>query len=212
TPLAAQALALERIAASGELLQQEYALLAGDMAARRFPHADQHAFTRLAGARTTLYDQALPELDPSYRAVYQRDVSPGAHAALAGLENTVIGSQRSPSLPPVAPRNWKRAVQDVSSGLERAGTQAATALDTQSEHQARVTDLRLLLFGGLGLLAVVASIIVSLLVGRGLVRELSDLRRSAEDLANHRLPRMVDQLATGRTPHVAADPPDITVT
>src|SRR5262245_10043995 len=40
TPLAAQALALERIAASGELLQQEYALLAGDMAARRFPHAD----------------------------------------------------------------------------------------------------------------------------------------------------------------------------
>src|SRR5215831_11857 len=200
TPIVAQALALERIAKSGELLQQENALLAADMAARRFPLADQHAFTRLTGAHTTLYDQTLPELDPGYRAMYQRDVSAGASAALTGLENTVIRSHRSPLPPRVAPGHWKRAVQGVSSGLERAGTQAAAALDAQAGHQARVTDLRVLLYGGLGLLAVVAAIIVSLLAGRALVRELSDLRRSTEDLADHRLPRMVDQLATGGNP------------
>src|SRR5215472_14266990 len=210
-PIVAQALALERIATSGELLQQENALLAADMAVRRFPRADQHAFTRLAGARTTLYDQTLPELNPGYRAMYQKDVSSGPSAALTGLENTVIRSHRSPLPPRVAPGHWKRAVQGVSSGLERAGTQAAAALDAQAGHQARVTDLRLLLFGGLGLLAVVASIIISLLVGRGLVRELSDLRRSAEDLADHRLPRMVDQLATGGNPGKAEEPPDIKV-
>jgi hypothetical protein len=211
SPIAAQGLALERIAKSGELLQQENALLAADMAARRFPLADQHAFTRLAGARTTLYEQALPELDPSYRAMYQRAVSPGANAALARVENTVIGSRRSPSPPRVAPLNWQRAVRGVFSGLDRAGTQAAAALDVQAGHQARVTDLRLLLYGGLGLLAVVASIIVSLLVGRGLVRELSDLRRSAEDLADHRLPRMVDQIASGENPDAAEEPLDIKV-
>jgi signal transduction histidine kinase len=211
TPIVAQALALERIAKSGELLQQENALLVADMAARRFPLADQHAFTRLTGARTTLYDQTLPELALGYWAMYQRDVSPGAYAALTGLENTVIGSRRSPLPPRVAPRHWERAVQGVSSGLERAGTQAATALDQQAGHQARVADLRLLLSAGLGLVAVVASIIVSLLVGRGLVRELSDLRRSAEDLADHRLPRMVDQLATGGSLDVAEEPPDIKV-
>jgi len=211
TPIVAQALALERIARSGELLQQENVLLVADMAARRFPRADQHAFTRLAGARTTLYDQALPELDPSYRAMYQRDVSPGAYAALTALENTVIGSRRSPFPSQVAPGHWDRAVQGVSLGLERAGTQAAIALDQQADHQARATDLRLLLYGGLGLLAVVASIIVSLLAGRGLVRELSDLRRSAEDLADHRLPRMVDQLATGANLGVAEEPLDFKV-
>ena len=43
----------------------------------------------------------------------------------------------------------------------------------------------------------IISIIVSLLAGRGLVRELQGLRRSALDLADHRLPEMVDQLATG---------------
>ena len=200
TPSVAQALALERIAKSGEALLQENALLVSDLAAHRFPLADQHAFTRLTGARTTLYDQALPELAPRYRAMYQRDVSPGAYAALTALENTIIGSRRSPLPPRVAPGHWERAVQGVSSGLERAGTQAATALDQQAEHQVRITDLRLLLSAGLGLLAVVASIIVSLLVGRGLVRELSGLRRSAGDLADHRLPQMVDQLATGENP------------
>jgi signal transduction histidine kinase len=197
TPIAAQALALERIAKSGELLQQENVLLVSDMAARRFPLADQHAFTRLVGARTTLYDQTLPELSHAYRAMYQRDVSPAAYAALTSLENRVIGSPHPPRPPAIGPAAWQRAVQGVSLGLERAGTQTAAALDQQAEHEARVTDLRLLLSGGLGLLAVVISIIVSLLAGRGLVRELSELRRSALDLADHRLPRMVEQLATG---------------
>ena len=197
TPIAAQALALERIAKSGELLQRENALVAGDTAGRRFPLADQHEFTELAGARATLYDQTLPELDPSYRAIYQRDVSPAAYAGLTALENTVIGSKHPRFPPPVAPGDWGRAVQGVSLGLERAGTQAASGLDQQAEHEARVTDLRLLLSGGIGLLAVIISIIVSLLAGRGLVRELQGLRRSALDLADHRLPRMVDQLATG---------------
>jgi signal transduction histidine kinase len=197
TPIAAQALALERIAKSGELLQQENVLVLSDLAARRFPVADQNGFTRLVGARTTLYSQTVPELDPTYRALYQRDIGPGAYAALTAAENTAIGSHRTRFPPPVAPSTWQRAVQGVSRGLEHAGRQAANALDVRAEHQARVTDLRLLLSGGLGLLAVVISIIVSLLAGRRLVRELSDLRRSALDLADHRLPRMVDQLATG---------------
>jgi signal transduction histidine kinase len=196
TPIAAQALALEQIAKSGELLQQENVVLLSDMAARRLPLADQHAFARLVGARTTLYNQTLPELAPGYRAMYQRAVSPGAYAALTALENTVTSSH-TPRPPAVSLTDWQQAVQGVSFGLERAGTQAANALDVQAEHQARVTDLRLLLSGGLGLLAVVLSIIISLLAGRGLVRELTALRRSAEDLADHRLPRMVDQLATG---------------
>jgi len=211
TPIAAQALALERIAKSGELLQQENVLLVSDLAARRYPVADQQQFTKLVGARTTLYSQTLPELDPSYRAMYQRDVSPGSYAALTALENTVIGSHRSRFPPPVAPAGWQQAVQGVSFGLEHAGTQAANALDQQAEHEARITDLRLLLSGGLGLLAVVISIIVSLLAGRGLVRELSDLRRSALDLADHRLPRMVDQLATGLNVRMDDDSLDVPV-
>jgi len=99
TPIVAQALALERIAKSGELLQQENALLVSDMAAHRFPLADQQAFTRLSGARSTLYDQALPELAPGYRAMYQRDVSPSVYAALTAGEHR----HRQPAFAVAAP-------------------------------------------------------------------------------------------------------------
>ena len=205
TPIAAQALALEQIAKSGELLQQENLLVLGDTAGRSFPRPDRQEFTRLAGARAALYAQTLPELGPSYRAMYQRDISPAAYAGLTALENTVIGAHHPRWPPPVAPTDWGRAVQGVSLGLERAGTQAASALDQQAEHEAKVTDLRLMLSGGIGLLAVIISIIVSLLVGRGLVRELQGLRRSALDLADHRLPQIVDQLATGHNVKMGDD-------
>ncbi len=211
TPIAAQALALERIAKSEELLQQENVLVLGDMAGRRFPPVDRHEFTRLAGARATLYAQTLPELDPSYRAMYLRDVSPAAYAGLTALEDTVIGAHHPRFPPPVAPADWGRVVQGVSLGLERAGIQAASALDQQAEHEAKVSDLRLLLSGGIGLLAVIVSIIVSLLAGRGLVRELQGLRRSALDLADHRLPEMVDQLATGHNVTMDDDSPDVPI-
>ena len=98
--------------------------------------------------------------------------------------------------------------------LARARAQKTAASEPVSNflgQQVRVSDLRLLLFGGLGLLAVVASIIVALLVGRGLVRELSGLRRSAEDVADHRLPQMVGQFAAGGTPGPAEEPLDIKV-
>jgi signal transduction histidine kinase len=204
-PIVAQALALERMGRSAELLQQENVLLVADLAGRHFPPADQQAFTELVGARRTLFGQTLPELDPAYRTLYRTDVSPAAYAALTALENTVIGNPRPGHLPAMNPAAWQRTVQGVSTGFERAGAQGAAALDQRAEREARATDLRLLLSGGLGLLAVLASIIVSLLVGRGLVGELSALRRSALELADDRLPQIVDQLSVGLDVDLAED-------
>ncbi len=206
-PIVAQALALERVGKAEELLQQESVILVSDLAARAFPVTDQRRFTELVGAHRTLLSQTLPDLDPSYRAFYQRDVSPQASAALTSLENTVIADPHPGGPPPVRPLAWQRAVQGVSLGLERAGAQAAGALDQRAESIARATNLQLLLSGGVGLLAVIASIIISLLVGRGLVRELSALRRSALELANDRLPTVVDQLSVG----LEVDVPDDTL-
>ena len=138
TPIAAQALALERIAKSGELLQQENVLVLGDMAGRRFPPVDQREFTRLAGARATLYAQTLPELDPQLPGHVSAGRQPRrlCRADRAGEHRD---RRASPAVPARRSRlaDWGRAVQGVSLGLERAGTQAASALDQQAEHEAR---------------------------------------------------------------------------
>jgi signal transduction histidine kinase len=192
-----QGLAFVRMGRSEDMLLREDALLLGDLAARSFPPADREQFAQLAGARRTLFSLTLGDLDPAYRVYYTRDINPQALAALTSFEDTVMGDAR-PGPPPINPADWQRAVGGVSAGLTAAGNQSADALTKQASSVAATTNLRLLLAGGAGLLAVIISILVAILTSRSLVRELTALRRSALELANDRLPQVVANLADGK--------------
>ena len=95
----------------------------------------------------------------------------------------------------------------VSSGLSRAGDQAANELTIRAQPVANATYLRLILAGGLGLLAIILSIIMSVWIGRGLVRQLAGLKQSALELANVRLPSLVQRLRAGQDVDVSAEAP-----
>jgi signal transduction histidine kinase len=209
-PLTNAGLTLVRLARSEEMLLREDALLTGDMAARSFSAADRQQFAQLVGARRALYDQTLPDLDPVYRTYYVRDVSPQASATLEGLENHVIADPHPASpIPPVNPVTWNRSVQTVAQGLSQAAMQSATTLTARAQRVASVTYRRLILVGGLGLLAVLLSIAISIWIGRGLVQQLAALRRSALELANKRLPSVVERLRAGQDVDVAAEAPPL---
>jgi signal transduction histidine kinase len=205
-----QSLAFVRMGKSEEMLLREDAILISDMAARSFPAGDRQLFTELAGARRVLYSQTLPDLEPVYRGYYIHDVSPQATATLAALESKVISSTgRKAASPPVQPLTWQQTVGAVSAGLSRAGTQASQEITVQAHSSARGIFLRLILAGGLGLLAVLLSILVSIGVGRGLVRELAALRESALDLANKRLPDVMARLRDGEDVDISAEVPAV---
>jgi signal transduction histidine kinase len=207
--LATQSLALVRLGRSEELLLEEDVLINGDAIARTFSAADRQQFTELAGARRAIYAQTLPDLEPLYRAYYLRDVSPQAAAALEALENKVIADSRPGRVPPVALPDWNLTVGAVSAGISNASVQAATELTVRAQPVADATFLRLYLVGGLGLLAVLVSIGMSLWIGRGLVQQLAALRRSAHDLARERLPSVVARLRAGQEVDVAAEVPPL---
>jgi signal transduction histidine kinase len=194
---------------SEDLMLQESAIISGDLAARSFPAADREAFTELAGARRTLYNQTLPDLQPRYRAYYIRAISPQAMTALSGLENQLMSDTRTSGPPPVQPQQWEAAVGGVAAGLSRAGTQASNTITAQATTNSDDTYLELILAGGLGLLAVILSIIVSFVIGRGLIRELAALRESALELANVRLPNVVNRLAAGQDVDISAEAPEL---
>ena len=206
-PLTTQGLALVGVGKSEEMLLREDALLTGDLAAGSFNVADRQAFAELAGARRALYAQTLPDLDPIYRGYYLRDVSPQASATLAALEDDVIKDPSPRRGPPLSPAAWTKAVETVSSGLSLAGEQAANELTIRAQPAANATYLRLILAGGLGLLAIILSILMSVWIGRGLVRQLAGLRQSALELANERLPRLVQRLRAGQDVDLAAEAP-----
>jgi signal transduction histidine kinase len=207
--LVTQSLALVRIGRSEEMLLEEDALINGDANARTFSAADRQQFTELAGARRAIYAQTLPELEPLYRAYYERDVSTQAAATLEALENKVITDSQPGRVPPVALPDWNLAVGAVSAGLSNASMQAATGLTTRAQPVANATFLRLYLVGGLGLLAVLVSIGMSVWIGRGLVQQLAALRRSALDLARDRLPSVMARLRAGQDVDIAAEAPPL---
>ena len=198
-----------RMGRAEDLMLQESAIISGDLAARSFPAADREQFTQLVGARRALFSQTLPDLQPRYRAYYTHDISPQATTALTGLENTLMSDTRTGSPPPVQPQQWEAAVGGVAAGLSRAGTQASNAITAQATTNSDATYLELILAGGLGLLAVILSIIVSFVIGRGLIRELATLRESALELANKRLPDVVNRLGDGQDVDVSAEAPEL---
>jgi signal transduction histidine kinase len=208
-PLVTQGLAFVAMGKSEEMLLQEDALITGDMAARSFHAADRQEFTQLVGARRAIYAQTLPELDPIYRVYYQQDVSPQASAALVTLEDNVISDPRPSGIPPVSPTSWAKAVRAVSAGLSRAGEQSANELTIRAQPVANATYLRLILAGGLGLVAIILSIIVAVWIGRGIVRQLADLRQSALELAHNRLPGLVQRLRAGEEVDVSVEAPQL---
>jgi signal transduction histidine kinase len=205
-PLATQSLALVRAARSEEALFQEDALLTGDIAARAFPVADRQQFTELVGARRTIYGHVLQDLDPAYQAYYNADVSPQANSALAALENKVVTDVR-PGPPPVTLGTWKAAVQTVSAGLSKAAAQTSAQLVARGRPIIAEAFVVLVLVAGIGLTAVILSIIASIWIARGLVRQLGDLRKSALQLANERLPDVVQRLRAGQDVQVSAEAP-----
>jgi signal transduction histidine kinase len=202
-------LALNRTGDVANLLLQEEAVLLGDSLTRSYSAADRQQVVELVGARQAIYAEMLSEFDPTVRAIYTRDVSARVLKPLEAIENTVISQPRPGHLPPVSPIALSAAVQAVSDGYAAASEQAAAVVTARAQPVADSTFLRLILVASLGLLAIIVSIAMSAWIGRGLVQELAGLRRSALDLANKRLPSVVERLRAGQDVDVAAEAPPL---
>jgi signal transduction histidine kinase len=202
-----QSLAILRVGRSEELLGQEEALVLADLSAGKWPAADRQQFTELAGARRINYSQNLADLNTQSRALFNRYLTPQALGALTAQENTLIADPAANRPPAISPTSWEETTGAVSAGLTKATDQTSDLITVQAQHDARSTYLTLALAGGIGLLAVILSILVSFWVGRGLIRELAALRDSARELATKRLPDVVHRLAAGQHVDVPADAP-----
>ncbi len=208
-PLVSESVNLIKLDEVYQVLIQESDLFASDLAARAFPPGDRAAFTELVAVRQYLVNDTLPQLTSQVRDAYNKYVPPSAASALTHLESLVIHGRTARGLPPVNPIGWGSAVTNYSVGLGKALTLGANEATAGAQAQARDAYLRLGLAGGLGLLAIIVSILFSILVGRGLIRQLAELRQSALELANDRLPSVMARLRNGEEVDVAAEAPTV---
>ncbi|BCL12762.1 sensor histidine kinase [Micromonospora sagamiensis] len=192
-----------------ELLSQEDALLHGALAAGRVTSAEQAQFAQLVGAQRYIAASTISALPVADRNRYQQMSQGEAHQRLRTLEDRVIQARNTESRPPVELDAWRSAVDPALQQLnDVVGAGGDDVVDRATPVAVGVIT-RLVLATGLGLLAVVASIIVSITTARALLRQLERLREAAFQLARERLPNVVERLGRGEEVDVAAEAPPL---
>ncbi|GAA0375359.1 hypothetical protein GCM10010160_01770 [Acrocarpospora corrugata] len=182
TPIYRQARAVTSLGQAKELLARQRALIVGG-----FDPPARAAFTDAAATRRFQYGKALSELDAELAAPY---APTQAQANFLALEDKVAKGEAPPDAQVVVDLYWTEVERNQVASVERLIARVIPA--------AIGVLLRIGLTGGLGLIAIVMTVIISLRFTRRLTRELTQLRTAALNLAHVRLPRAVDQLQQGQ--------------
>jgi signal transduction histidine kinase len=193
-----------------EQLSQEYALLAGVLAGRTMTLDERVAFTNMAAARQANLQDADNLLGPADLAAYDapKAGSGAMEQALTTIERAIAAGTPVGKLA-VTAAQWQSTAGALLTDDFNGGVAVATAIlvaDHQNSHAAWV---RVAVTSGIALLGLLLTVVVSVLVGRSIIRRLSGLERSARTLAEDQLPDVVARLRRGENVDVAAEAPPL---
>ncbi len=200
-PAATQSLAIINSTESGELLSQEDALVSASLAAQQLTAPTRIQVTQLAGGRQAMYQAAISRLDTGGLTVFNVQMNKYAPAniqtAMTQLEEAVAAD-----ITPFPPRTvttavWDPVVKAMSTGIFFAGVNTVEYQVQQDHSITNAAWRRVALSGGLGLLGLLLSVIVSALIARWLIRRIGGLEESAVTLAGVELPSVVARLRRG---------------
>jgi hypothetical protein len=189
-----------------ETLSQEDALMSGAIAAGKLSDSDRTEFSQLVGVQRYLTTQISDRLPGSEHAEFSQFLAGTSMTNLRALEDEIDASH--PGVPPVSGDQWQAAMNAAVTDVDHL----VTTLNDQTVGQVKPTAIwvivRLILAAGLGLVAVIASIRFLIRTVRRLQSQLSDLRVAAYELAEVRLPIVVEELRRGEAVDVSvASPP-----
>ncbi|MFD1934793.1 nitrate- and nitrite sensing domain-containing protein [Nonomuraea mangrovi] len=206
-PIFQQASALQAMSNAREIISRESALVGAVLTNGKMAEAEASAFTEYVATRKFLHTRALSTLDAELRVPYEKFFATSAFSRFTQAESRIAISGD----PPLNTEEWTEPVAEVSKQLDRLGANSARILSERSASVSTTVLVRIAVAGGVGLLAVIASIIISVRFGRRLSSELAGLRTAALDLAEVRLPRLVSRLRAGEDVNVRKEAPPLKV-
>ncbi|WP_285586083.1 nitrate- and nitrite sensing domain-containing protein [Herbidospora sp. NBRC 101105] len=204
-----QASALVTMGTAHEMLAREDALVKGSLAQNQMSAEAHNAFAEFVALRKHYYAKNLPTLLPDVRGPYERVLNSDLYARFSELEDLILSQQRLGGALPADVMRWQPTTDSLVGELDRARGPATEALNAHSADLATGILGRIAIAGGVGLIAVVATIVFSVRFGRRLVADLADLRNAALELADQRLPQVVDRLKKGEDVDVEHEAPPI---
>ncbi|WP_055468185.1 sensor histidine kinase [Streptomyces ardesiacus] len=202
---------LVEFARAAEALAQEDALLAGARAADGLGGERLRLFTGAAAVRRTLTEAAVADLRGSGRAAWRQLAGSDAYRTVGAAEDRLLAeASRGRAVEASVPRSsWDGAQARVRDGMraieQDAGRSVADRADPFTRGVFTPAGAAVLF----GLLAVAASLVISVRIGRGLVVELVGLRDSALEIARHKLPDAMRRLRAGDEMDIRSEAPPL---
>jgi signal transduction histidine kinase len=189
-----------------EMTTRELALVGGALLDHgQMSEAARTLYVGSVANRRLLMNEALALMTPSMDAGYVSLENSPAYRHFQTIENQILAS--TGRTVPVKAGDFQSASQAVLVSMEKTQLDTASQLTTISAAQSNRLITEAVLAGGLGLVAVVASVFLLVWFGRKVTRDLGGLNDSVRGMADERLPRVVEQLRRGEDVDVAAESP-----
>ncbi|MET9884024.1 nitrate- and nitrite sensing domain-containing protein [Streptomyces sp. NPDC006430] len=201
-----QGRALVGITRARETLSREDAVIAAALAARNVSPADVRHVSDFVANRTLLYEFNLAILPAADRELFEQYWSSSDTKPLRDAEERFLtgGAGKNPRL---TAAQWDEAANKVLDDLATMGTAAGDRYQERVEPIAMNVLVQAAIAGVLGFIALVVSLVMSVRIGRDLIRDLSRLRKEAHEVSGVRLPAVMRRLAAGEHVDVETEAP-----
>ncbi|GGL53328.1 sensor histidine kinase [Planomonospora parontospora] len=191
-----------------EYIARQRAVLTVALARGEMTPAEHTAFVAAMTGRRLVLANAERDMGPELRAMH-RELAAGTTYRRFQTAEDEIAAWAGSGAPPVDGAVWNRDSESVLAAFDSNVQRELARAGAKGDALKSAALWRIGLVLGLGLLAVVASIVLSYRFGRSLVDELTRLRASAAELAEERLPRLVERLRRGEDVDPAAEAPEL---
>ncbi|WP_405800843.1 nitrate- and nitrite sensing domain-containing protein [Streptomyces sp. NBC_01506] len=202
-----QARALVGVDRAQEMLSREDALVVSALITRRTTSDEIRLVSDLVANRTLLYETNLDVLPASEREIFEQYWGGPGTQPLREAEEQLIAAGPGKDPVSVDAARWQETSDPVLDSLARE----SEAADERYQDRVEPAGFNVLVLAGvagvLGFLALLVSLIVSIRVGRSLIRDLSGLRKEAHEVSGVRLPSVMRRLAAGEQVDVETEAP-----
>ncbi|MEU9091478.1 nitrate- and nitrite sensing domain-containing protein [Streptomyces sp. NPDC048428] len=206
--LGSDARVLLELARADEMLAREDALMATAARVGTLKDRPLRLFTGAVDTRRSLTETAGVDLPATERTAWREFTARPAYRAVHAAEDKVLAAAPGREAALAVPANdWQRAADGVRGELHSIGTGAGERAADRADplaHGLLSPSGAAVIFG---CVAVAASLVISVRIGRALVVELVSLRNSALEIARHKLPLAMQRLRAGEELDIRAEAP-----
>ncbi|MER7000063.1 nitrate- and nitrite sensing domain-containing protein [Streptomyces sp. NPDC000410] len=192
-----------------EMLSREDALVTSALITRKITAEEIRAVSDLAASRKLMYEINLEVLPAEERRILERYWGSPDTAPLREAEEDLIADGAGKNPRAVDAERWQELATPVLDDLGRMASDAGNRYTARVEPAAYSVLIRAGVAGVLGFLALLVSVVVSVRIGRDLVRSLSRLRKEAHEVSGVRLPSVMRRLAAGEQVDVETEAPHL---